>query len=257
MRIFQPLLLFLIAALLTAGAAGKTSESADEWARAAGHQTGADALLLVDGRRVQPQGIEIPEPAGRAMLHELTAGKNLRLAVDPAMRADRYGRIPAHIFTAGNPGSEIPGGEIWVQEQLLAAGLAYACPFAGRDPLMPRLLHIERDARAAKRGIWQSPLMQPLAAGQAAAAIGRYAFIRGKVTQAAKTRDKIYLNFGADWRRDFTVMIEKPDWKNFKDMDLLGLQGRTIIARGFLHQDNGPMLRAGDPGQIEVAGGGE
>lgn len=205
---------------------------------------------LPSNRRPNPQGSECDltlANAAKAMLRDLAAGKIVRLQINPDRRTDRYDRILAQIYVPDGH-----GGEIWAEEKLLASGLAYVYPLSGREIDTPRMMAIEKTARAAKLGVWQLPEMQPTPAEQAATQYGHYAFIQGKVVDAAKIKNKIYLNFGADWHSDFTVMVERHDWNNFRDFDLLALKGKTILARGFLHEDNGPMLRANNPGQLEI-----
>ena len=236
-----------------------------------------DTLLLTDGARIRLDGINAleiphqpadidrclpsnrrPDPQGQKcdltlaneakdLLRALAVGKNVRLQINPSRRTDRYGRVLAQIYVPDGH-----GGEIWAQEKLLAAGLAYVYPLSGRELDLPRMLDIEKTARAAERGIWRLPEMHPTPTERADTRYGHYAFIQGKVTNTAKIKNKIYLNFGADWHSDFTVMVERHDWKNFRDLDLLALKGKNLRARGFLHEDNGPMLRATNPAQLEI-----
>jgi micrococcal nuclease len=65
---------------------------------------------------------------------------------------------------------------------------------------------------------------------------------------------RIYLNFAEDWRRDFTVSIERKNADAFAaaGIDLKGLAGKTIRARGWLQWRNGPMIEATHPEQIEL-----
>ena len=74
----------------------------------------------------------------------------------------------------------------------------------------------------------------------------------GLVKNTAKTKDRIYLNFGDDYRTDFTVSVEKPDWPLFKaaKVDLAALKDKRIEVRGWLVARNGPMIEATHPEQI-------
>jgi hypothetical protein len=76
----------------------------------------------------------------------------------------------------------------------------------------------------------------------------------GRVRETAEVRGRIFLNFGEDWREDFTVMIAPKRTDSFEDagMDLLGLKGRWIRVRGWIESYNGPMIEATHPEQIEV-----
>ena len=214
------------------------------------HQPADIDRCLPSNRRPDPQGPECDVTLAnqaKDMLRDLAVGKNVRLQINPSRRTDRYGRVLAQIYVP-----DTHGGEIWAEEKLLAAGLAYVYPLSGRELDLPRMLAIEKTARAAQRGIWRLPEMQPTPAAQAGTQYGHYTFIQGKVRDAVKIKNKIYLNFGADWHSDFTIMVERHDWNNFHTLDLLALKGKTVQARGFLHEDNGPMLRATNPAQLEI-----
>jgi hypothetical protein len=70
----------------------------------------------------------------------------------------------------------------------------------------------------------------------------------------ARAQQFVYLNFGRDWRRDFTVRAALPDARRFarQGLELDGLVGREILVRGHLLEANGPMIELVHPAQIEV-----
>jgi hypothetical protein len=73
------------------------------------------------------------------------------------------------------------------------------------------------------------------------------------VLQAMNTRDRAYLNFGSDYKTDFTVSIAKHDAKNFgRGFDPKLFAGHTIRVRGWIESINGPAINATHPEQIEV-----
>jgi endonuclease YncB( thermonuclease family) len=107
-----------------------------------------DTLTVLDASNVQHKvrlhGIDAPErrqPFGtkaRERLAELTHGKSVRvLPVD----RDRYGRTVARI--------EVEGQD--VNRQMIADGLAWHYTRYSKDAAMAGA---ERDARAARRGLW-------------------------------------------------------------------------------------------------------
>ena len=65
---------------------------------------------------------------------------------------------------------------------------------------------------------------------------------------------RVYLNFGSDWRTDFTVRIDPADASRFETagMDLLALEGQVIRVRGWVQDENGPMIRVDHPERIEL-----
>lgn len=237
-----------------------------------------DTLALADGRRVRLDGIntlEIPHRAedavrclpstrgpkikddfgcdltlaraAQTMLNALTSGKTVTLRLNPARREDRYGRLLAEVWLQDEAGQERS-----VAAALLRAGLAHVYPLSGQEIGTTKLLRLEEEARAAKLGIWQLPELQPTDAAQAASQYGHYTLITGTVMQAAKVKTKIYLNFGADYRTDFTAVIDKRDWKNFPSLDVLALTGKRVLLRGFLYEDYGPAMRLSNDGQIRL-----
>ena len=78
--------------------------------------------------------------------------------------------------------------------------------------------------------------------------------MRGRVRAVARAAEFVYLNFGEDWRRDFTVRADARDAARFarQGLDLERLEGREIVVRGLLFEANGPMIELAHPAQIEV-----
>ena len=87
-----------------------------------------------------------------------------------------------------------------------------------------------------------------------AAQQGDYVLVRGRVREVARRQEFLYLNFGEDWRRDFTVRAETRDLRRLAaaGLDLAGLAGRNILVRGYLFEAAGPMIEVTHPAQIEV-----
>lgn len=212
---------------------------------------GINVLQTEAGDKVRLAGINIPKTAlakdAEALLTKMTADKTVRLLIDQMNPQDRHGRMQAQIYVMGEEGQEL-----WVQKELLAAGMAYADIATAPKMLLPALLEAERDAKSLNRGIWAYPLMHDIPVAKAWRYRDQYVFVTGRVRSAATRGDKIYLNFGTDWRRDFTAVVAKNDWRNFTGMDLLALGGKAVRLRGFLYEDNGPMLGLHHPAQIEI-----
>ena len=84
--------------------------------------------------------------------------------------------------------------------------------------------------------------------------LGTFQLIEGRVLDAAKVKGTVYLNFGADWRTDFTISIPREALKLFEvdGVDPLSLIGESVRVRGWLIKRNGPMIRAKHPKQIEL-----
>ena len=200
----------------------------------------AAALRLGDGREVALAGVKVPLPEGPAM----AAG--LALTDPTATSIDRLGRVRAQVAT---------GDGTWLQGALVREGRAVVVPAADLAPdVLAELLRLEQAARAAKLGIWADGRMGPWPAQEVAARQGDYVLVRGRVREASRRQEFLYLNFGADWRRDFTVRAETGELRRLAaaGLDLAGLAGRNILVRGYLFDAAGPMIEVTHPAQIEV-----
>ena len=84
--------------------------------------------------------------------------------------------------------------------------------------------------------------------------IGSFQLVEGRVVDVADVRGTVYLNFGADWRSDFTIKVAKRSRKSFDaaDFDLQALEGRIVCVRGWIDAYNGPMIETTHPEQIEI-----
>ncbi len=217
-----------------------------------------DTLVLADRRQVRLVGIQAPKlPLGRAgfkawplareakaALAALVLDRDLGLAYG-GQRVDRHGRALAHL---------IDGAGRWIQGQLLAMGMARVYSFADNRALIPEMLAREAQARRARRGIWAEAFFAVRSPAEAAHHIGGFELVEGRVKQTAEVRGRIYLNFGADWRSDFTIVIQRAGRRLFRDagIDPLAYEGRTLRVRGWVKSYNGPMIEATHPEQIEV-----
>ncbi len=219
-----------------------------------------DTVLLADGREVRLVGIQAPKlPLGRrnfrkwpladrarSALEALTLGRTVFLAYG-GQRVDRHGRQLAHLTL--DDGS-------WVQHILLSQGLARVYSFPDNRALVAEMLAAERMAREARAGIWDNAFYAIRSPLDLTRDLGTFQLVEGRVLDAARVRGTTYLNFGADWRTDFTVAVRSASRAAFNaaGFDLLALEGRTVRIRGWLDNRNGPMIAATHPEQIEVLG---
>ncbi len=220
-----------------------------------------DTVVLNDGRQVRLVGIQAPKlPLGRAgfaawpladrakaALEALSLGHEVSLGFG-GRRTDRHGRALAHLF--------LPDGR-WVQGELLSQGMARVYSFPDNRALVPQMLRLERAARAARAGIWGDDWYAVRTPEATRRDLGTFQLVEGLVVAVAEVRGRYYLNFGADWRTDFTVTVAKNRHGLFEDMnvDLKTLKGRSIRVRGWIDQRNGPTIEATHPEQIEVLEG--
>jgi hypothetical protein len=221
------------------------------------------AITLGDGRLMRLVDLEPPQTeealAGWQSAVAALARREVRLTPSKP-EADRYGRILATVELPGH------GGGRSLQSELLKAGHARVQPvFQSMQPI-EALLADEDEARRAGRGIWRDPAFAVIAADDIArleAEEGRFVLVEGKILDAVLRKGRLYLNFGPDWKTDFTVTVAPADVTllvadkfNGEAGRLLQLAGRRVRVRGFLTRYNGPELIVTAPGQIEFPGQG-
>jgi hypothetical protein len=64
----------------------------------------------------------------------------------------------------------------------------------------------------------------------------------------------IFLDFGRDYRRDFTVMVPPAVAEALSEGGRSAdtFDGRRVLVRGMIEESNGPAIRLNDPAEIEV-----
>ena len=84
--------------------------------------------------------------------------------------------------------------------------------------------------------------------------LGSFQLVEGRVLDAERRGDRWYLNFGDDWRSDFTVTIpaQRAAGLRRRQTRSVRAEGPVIRVRGWVESLNGPMIEAVIPEQIEV-----
>lgn len=220
-----------------------------------------DTVRLADGRELRLIGIEAPKrplarPAdqpwplaeqARAALAGLVGGGEA-IPYFAGRRSDRHGLILAHLVDSQGR---------WLQAEMLALGLARVYTFADNRAGAADLLAIEDQARRARLGIWRDVHYRVVAADQARRFVDSFQLIEGRVLQAQTVgRSKLYLNFGPDWRTDFTVEIATAVRRELarRGIDAGALGGMRVRVRGWIKLHNGPAIDLTHSEQLEVLG---
>lgn len=199
-------------------------------------------LDLADGRRVRLAAVETGETAANR-LASLVAGETVALALtEPG--TDRHGYVLAQVFK----------GDAWIQAALVGEGLSRVATNPDTRRCAAALLELETAARAAKRGLWADPRYRVRKADELGGDIGTFQIVEGKVLAVKSGRERTYLNFGADYRTDFTVTLGARDRKRMaKDgIDPATWAGKTVRVRGWISLLNGPEIELTHPEQIQI-----
>ena len=206
-------------------------------------------LELDDGVVVRLAGIRLPADAGlaaqaRSTLAGLVEQRGLRL--EPASGArDRHGRLVAQLWRDDG---------LWLQGALLDQGLALVQTRPGEVALAAEMAARERAARRPAVGVWAQSRFAPIAADQVGRLVGSFQIVEGRVVRVAPTDYYIYLNFGADWRTDFTLRVARDAERAFRraGIELEGLAGREVEVRGYVLEAGGPLIELSHPEQIRI-----
>jgi len=158
------------------------------------HGRWVDVAAIFDGdtfktkrdERIRLLGINTPEvaheaspeqPMGKAatqVLHKLIAGKTVRLAFDQQIK-DNYGRTLAQVYLRDGT---------WVNGEMVRAGMAHVYTFTPNLRWAAELIQLEKTARQARLGIWETNRFAMLNANKVKAGhLGQFRVISGQVSK--------------------------------------------------------------------------
>ena len=197
------------------------------------------------------RGAETPE--SREQLQRLLdeAGDALLLIGTDAGR-DRYDRpVVLALFDRVN-------GEAYLDAEMVRSGQAMVWPRPDADQRAPVLYAFEAEARRAGDGAWGSGglTIRDPDPDRLAQHLDSAQIVEGRVVAVGEARNgRLYLNFGLNWRTDFTMSLNRDDRERFEAQGLpdpVQLDGAVIRVRGWLYEENGPMMHVASPAQIEI-----
>lgn len=217
-------------------------------------------IVLKDGKIIRLSSLDIPgyvypEPSEISLQAKQALEKLLPedtevviyQTVKPKVgRENRMGQLLAHLETKDD--------KIWVQGYLLDQGLARVAPTPRNYELAVKMYEIESMARQDKKGLWTDKAYPLLTHDHAMQENGNFAVIEGTVLKAASMRNDLYLNFGSDWRKDFTVQV-KPAVRKLmvrEGIDPLSLNGKKVRVRGWVREYNGPLIELNHPASLQI-----
>lgn len=227
-----------------------------------------ETLLLDGGLEARLIGAMAPKPdaffpaadwppardAARA-LESLVADRAVTLRYE-GRRRDRYGRALAQVYVVAD-GEAASDRATWIQERLVRDGHARAYALPGNTGCLRALLAAESEARKAKRGLWRREIYAVRAAGDTEVLLrlaGRFLLVAGRVENVTRTQRTTYVNFGADWRRDFTASLANAvvDGSPEGAKRVAALAGKNVRVRGWIERRNGPMIALASLDEIEL-----
>ncbi len=140
---------------------------------------------------------------------------------------------------------------------MVASGQARAYAFSGNRACAAPLLALEAEARRARKGLWRSRAYRVLDAARPddiAKRLQTFQIVEGRVAAVGRAQRWRFLNFGSDWKRDFTVAVAAADQAGFEEagLDPAALRGARVRVRGWVERWNGPAIKLTHPDQIEI-----
>jgi endonuclease YncB( thermonuclease family) len=212
------------------------------------------SFRLDDGREIKLAGIETAisdtQQNARDALAALIGNRDVTLRGDDDA-PDRYGRQRAYVT--------LTGSDTLVQRELLVQGEALAAADIADRNCADLLGAAEAEARAAHRGIWDSPVIKNAESpDDILSGIGRFTVVEGKVLSVRQAGATTYLNFGHNWTRGFAVTISKRVTPVLEAAGLAvkSLENRRIRVRGWVEAqrgvNSGPRIDVLQMAQIEI-----
>ena len=166
------------------------------------------------------------------------------LTLAPQPKSDRYGRTLAQVFADG----------VWVQADLVRSGLMRASPGLADRGCGKLLLKADSEARDAKARHWGDGVFSLRTPDELRNRPGSFQIVEGNGVSASVNSGRAFIDFGADYRSDFTLTVSPADMRTFRQerFDVKSLSGKRIWVRGWIESYNGPEMEIATPLAIEV-----
>lgn len=230
--------------------------------------SGPASLRLDDATEIVLAGVLLPDPvdspsatlnwapARRAAsaLEHLAVGRSAELAFTGLRSTDRYGRRHAQVYV------HTGGRRIWLQASLVGLGQARVDVAQLSPACADELLRHEADARRSRHGLWANAAYQIRDARDIASLLryrSTFQIVRGTVYRVARVRSRVFINFGRNWRKDFTAGLTRKIAQRYLQgsRKLTDLEGRQVVIRGWIERRGGPYISVRSPAQIQLIEG--
>ena len=107
----------------------------------------------------------------------------------------------------------------------------------------------EKAARENKLGLWNEDCCKVVTIDNLRQAQDSWRVVQGNVQSVTEKHRILYLNFGADWKKDFTVIVPAKVAARWR---LGNLTGKNITVRGWVSWNFGPSITLSTPDQITL-----
>ncbi len=218
-----------------------------------------DTVRLADGNLVRYIGVDTPEVRiredgkfvyspqpfalqAKEFNRRLVEGKFVRVEFDVG-KTDKYGRLLGYCFQ----------GDKFINAELIKEGYAVVYTWPPNVKYADLFYNLQKEARENKKGLWGSYDVIP--SEEASRYINQIRTVRGRVVNTYRSEKVVYLNFGNDYRRDFTVVIFRNSWNQFRNAGIdpvVFYSGKTVEVTGRIRSYNGPEIIVSSPREIRI-----
>jgi len=218
------------------------TSGAGEGARMVDKVIDGDTIEIDGGERVRYIGVDAPElgeplyEEARDFQEKVVLGAYVRIETCKEEPRDGYKRTLAFVHK----------GNVDVGEQLLRYGYARTL-FMGRcgRAVAGRYRKIERGAFLVGLGVWSLQDTRQVDHTDAGRYIGCLMSVTGKVVNVHEGPKAFHLNFGKNYRTDFTAVLFRKDLSRLVEEGLhpvTGYEGRFVKVTGILKEYKGPQI---------------
>jgi micrococcal nuclease len=218
------------------------TSSAEERTTAVKKVIDGDTIVAEGDERIRYLGVDAPEigepfyEQAKGYQEKVVLGSQVRILPCKEEPQDSYGRTLAFVHK----------GTVDVGEQLLRQGLARTLFIGPCGWAVARAYSkVERGAFRAARGIWSAQDPREIGHGEAARYIGCLMTVTGRVAEVHEGPRAFHLNFGPDYRTDFTAVVYRRELTRLIKEGLYPMpeyRGKSVEVTGMLKEYNGPEI---------------
>ena len=224
-------------------------------------------IKLKDGRMIALAGLDYPDldyydpgelaVTAQKVLEDILTGKKVTIYQTPKSsqgRMNRMGHYIAHLERINDVGMNEDVDAAWVQGLMLSLGLARVRTTKYNRQMADQMLKLEKEARDLRVGLWKMDEYTVLTPELATKHIGSFQVVEGKIKSVSSHKNNLYINFGGDWRKDFTIGIGGATMRGFNRERIYprNWNAKKVRVRGWIESYNGPFIEVNHPERIEL-----
>ena len=224
-------------------------------------------IKLKDGRMISLAGLDYPDldfydpgelaVTAQKVLEDFLIDKKVIVYQTPQSdrgRMNRMGHHIAHLARFDDDDTNDESSAVWVEGLMLSLGLARVRTTKYNRQMAAQMQKLENDARALNLGLWDMKSYAILTPEEATKHIGSYQIVEGTIQNVGMHKNNLYINFGNNWRKDFTLGISGTTLRSFskEKIDPHKWNGLKVRVRGWIESYNGPFIEINHPERIEL-----